>query len=120
MAHRLGVLLQAKLSGAAIARRLEFSRWTINREINRCKALPTSLAVDYQAGLAHVRSRQQRYAGAFEKFELAIPPGGVLARFDEIDVDCFDQVANLARQNERLMKARDLLLPRLMSGELTV
>jgi IS30 family transposase len=35
-------LLQAKLSGPAIARRLEFIRSTIHREINRSKASRTA------------------------------------------------------------------------------
>lgn len=63
-------LLQAKLSGPAIARRLEFSRSTINREINRSKASPTARALDYQAGLAQVRSRQRRCAGAAARRKL--------------------------------------------------
>ncbi|PHQ69164.1 MAG: type I restriction endonuclease subunit S, partial [Paracoccus sp.] len=32
----------------------------------------------------------------------------------------FDQIRNLMAQNARLAQARDLLLPKLMSGELTV
>lgn len=32
----------------------------------------------------------------------------------------FRQIANLMEQNEKLRAARDLLLPRLMSGELAV
>ncbi len=32
----------------------------------------------------------------------------------------FRQVANLMEQNEKLRAARDLLLPRLMSGEIAV
>ena len=53
-------LLQAKLNGPAIARRLGFSRSAINREINRSKALPTALAAHYQAGVAQARSEQRR------------------------------------------------------------
>ena len=64
--------------------------------------------------------RQRVQPCAFDKFELAIPPNGVLAKFDENAADCFEQVVNLAGQNERLMKVRDLLLPRLMSGELVI
>ena len=45
-------LLQAKLSGPAIALKLGISRSTINRELNRSKARPTALATDYQAGVA--------------------------------------------------------------------
>jgi len=32
----------------------------------------------------------------------------------------FDQIANLSKQIEQLAKARDLLLPRLMSGAIAV
>ena len=53
-------LLQAKLSGPAIACRLGFSRSAINREINRSKARPTAQAADYQAGVAQARSQQRR------------------------------------------------------------
>ena len=56
-------LLQAQLNGPEIARRLGFSRSTINREINRSKVLPTAAAADYQAGVAQARSVQQRRAG---------------------------------------------------------
>jgi transposase, IS30 family len=58
-------LLQAKLSGPAIAGKLGFSRSAVHREINRSKALPTALAEDYQAGLAQARTEQRRrHAGA--------------------------------------------------------
>lgn len=53
-------LLQAKFTGPAIALKLGFSRSAINREINRSKARPTSLAVDYQAGVAQVHSQRRR------------------------------------------------------------
>ncbi len=40
--------------------------------------------------------------------------------FSEAVAPMFRQVANLMEQNEKLRVARDLLLPRLMSGEITV
>jgi type I restriction enzyme S subunit len=40
--------------------------------------------------------------------------------FDEAVRPSFTQVANLLAQNQKLRAARDLLLPRLMSGEITV
>ena len=55
-------LLQAKLSGPVIARKLGFSRSAINREINReitrkinrSKARPTALAADYLTQVCHL------------------------------------------------------------------
>ena len=63
-------LLQAKLSGPEIARQLDFSRSTINREINRSKATPIALAKDYQAGPAQVRSRGRRGAAGASRRKL--------------------------------------------------
>ena len=63
-------LLQAKLSGPAIARQLDFSRSTINREINRSKATPTALAASYQAGVAQARSHAHRCAGGAARRKL--------------------------------------------------
>lgn len=63
-------LLQAKLSGPVIARKLSFSRSTIHREINRSKAMPTALASSYQAGVAQARSQANRRAGAATRRKL--------------------------------------------------
>ena len=53
-------LLQANLRGPAIARKLGFSRSTINREIDRSKSTPTASAAEYEAGVTQARSRQRR------------------------------------------------------------
>ena len=63
-------LLQAKLSGPEIARRLDFSRSTINREINRSKVSPVAPAANYQAGFAQARSRAQRCAAGAARRKL--------------------------------------------------
>ncbi len=63
-------LLQAKLSGPQIARKLNFSRSTIHREINRSKAMPMALAGSYQAGVAQARSQANRRAGAATRRKL--------------------------------------------------
>ena len=53
-------------------------------------------------------------------FEILVPDTATLAAFGEFARDVFDQREVLATQNIKLRTARDLLLPRLMSGELTV
>ena len=63
-------LMQAKHNGPEIARQLGLSRSTINREINRSKALPIALASDYQAGIAQQRSQAQRRAGGAARRKL--------------------------------------------------
>lgn len=49
-----------------------------------------------------------------------VPPPTLQALFREVAEPVHAQRANLFRQNEKLRTARDLLLPRLMSGEITV
>lgn len=53
-------------------------------------------------------------------FEVLVPDTSTLAAFAQFARDAFFQRELLATQNIKLRAARDLLLPRLMSGELTV
>lgn len=54
------------------------------------------------------------------RVEILIPPALMLRSFDELASDVFMQIKSLTTQNQKLRAARDLLLPRLMSGELAV
>ncbi len=54
------------------------------------------------------------------RIDVLIPSTQMLRAFDEFAVDVFAQVKKLASQNQKLRQARDLLLPRLMNGELAV
>jgi type I restriction enzyme S subunit len=49
-----------------------------------------------------------------------VPPTALVNRFEGIAGPIYQQILNLQRQNERLRQARDLLLPKLMSGEIEV
>jgi type I restriction enzyme S subunit len=53
-------------------------------------------------------------------FEITLPPETLMRQFGEIAAPSFRQREVLALQNQKLRAARDLLLPRLMSGELAV
>ncbi len=44
----------------------------------------------------------------------------LLVRFDKLVQPKFDYIENLAKQNQKLKAARDLLLPKLMNGEIPV
>jgi type I restriction enzyme S subunit len=52
--------------------------------------------------------------------EILTPPKNLLMSFDEFSAPLFEQAGNLRLQTEKLRAARDLLLPRLMSGEIAV
>ena len=54
------------------------------------------------------------------RVEILIPSVSMLRSFDEFAADVYAQIENLTTQNQKLRAARDLLLPRLMSGELAV
>lgn len=56
----------------------------------------------------------------FESAELLIPSASLLETFQEKTVSMFDQIHVLEEQSKRLAQARDLLLPRLMNGEVAV
>ena len=58
--------------------------------------------------------------GRFRKMKMVLPCEGLLERFEDEAVKSFQMVLNLERQNALLARQRDLLLPRLMSGKLSV
>jgi len=49
-----------------------------------------------------------------------IPPKDILLEFNEIVLNLFDEMEILQRKNTNLRRTRDLLLPRLVSGEIEV
>jgi type I restriction enzyme S subunit len=83
----------------------------------------------YSAMQAAVESLRQQAVGAvfdaiivdtFKRISLLVPEPKMVRLFDETIHPIFEQVENLLRQNQKLCTARDLLLPKLMSGEITV
>lgn len=56
----------------------------------------------------------------FASVPAVIPSEQVLDVFTSTVKPLFDQIEHLCRANTRLTKARDLLLPRLMNGEIPV
>jgi len=56
----------------------------------------------------------------FSKMNVPIPPSHLLARFDNAMSPMFALIVSLVLRNFRLRRTRDLLLPRLISGEVGV
>jgi type I restriction enzyme S subunit len=67
-------------------------------------------------GAAQPNANARVLAGA----EILVPPPTLQRAFREFAEPLFDQREVLEVQNEKLRAARDLLLPRLMSGEIAV
>ena len=64
--------------------------------------------------------RQRVQPSCFDRYQIAVPPGALATLFDETVGNLFEQTSNLDLQNQKLVQARDLLLPRLMNGEIAV
>ena len=54
------------------------------------------------------------------KYSVPVPPSSLLAQFQHLITDIVEQTQNLMFRNRNLRRTRDLLLPRLVSGELDV
>lgn len=64
--------------------------------------------------------RQRVQESCMEKFMVWIPPATLLGLFGDFAVPVFNQIKTIHLQIQKLRAARDLLLPRLMSGGLAV
>ena len=91
--------------------------------------LPTSYlyfatTTDSFVGYLSNRARGAAYpavtASDFENAEIIFPQTSLIKTYDECVSHVFSQIHNLRTQNQKLKQARDLLLPRLMSGDLPV
>jgi type I restriction enzyme S subunit len=56
----------------------------------------------------------------FKRISLLLPHPNTVRLFDEFARPILAQLENLTLQNQQLRAARDLLLPRLISGEIAV
>lgn len=58
--------------------------------------------------------------GVFKTIEFLRPPNYLVGRFEVLAVPMAEQVLALQRQIQNLRRTRDLLLPRLLSGQVTL
>ena len=65
-------------------------------------------------------TRKSASAGVITAIDVVLPPREVLDRFEELVRDLRMALNNLLDRSAVLRKARDLLLPRLISGALDV
>lgn len=64
--------------------------------------------------------RQRVDEGKIKAMKLPVPPMCTVELFDSFVKPLFDEILHLSKVNQNLIKQRDLLLPRLMSGKLEV
>jgi type I restriction enzyme S subunit len=58
--------------------------------------------------------------GVLKKFPIFKPSDELLESFNKISFPIFEEIKTLSEQNINLTKTRNLLLPRLISGKLTL
>lgn len=59
-------------------------------------------------------------APTFEKAELIVSPAPLLLKFGDVTIPLAEEIHTLHRQTQNLRRTRDLLLPRLLSGQINV
>jgi len=64
--------------------------------------------------------RQRVREECFEQFLLVQPPAGLLTRFQAVTGPQFQLIYSLNRRTETLRQTRELLLPKLLSGQITL
>lgn len=84
------------------------------------QATTTDAFVGYLENHARGAAYPAVLAGDFERAEILIPRAALVEAFNELAEPLLSQAHNLRLQNARLRAARDLLLPRLLSGEIPV
>ena len=87
-----------------------------------CLARLENFRKEAEAGMAGASGRQRAKTEKVASYRLGIPPSTsqILAQFDAVAWPMLELVGALGKTNINLAAARDLLLPRLISGELSV
>ena len=84
------------------------------------------LYVALKAAIEQVRSRATGavfdavIVATFDRIPFLVPPETLTSSFEQSIDPMFDQIANLIQQSQKLVQARDLLLPRLINAEIAV
>jgi type I restriction enzyme S subunit len=83
-------------------------------------ALTTDEFVGYLTNHARGSAYPAVTSEDFENAKIALPPAALLDRFHANTAPQFDLIHNLHQKNANLRRTRDLLLPKLISGEVDV
>ena len=75
---------------------------------------------DYLLLIGFGAAQQNLSQDLIKKVKIVIPPTELIKKFDEQKEPLYKTIRALMMQNDKLIKQRDMLLPRLMSGKLEV
>ena len=82
--------------------------------------LSSSAYQDYVSGASTGTTRKSASAGVITDFSFVMPPQEVIAEFEERATSLRALLTTLLLQSVNLRRTRDLLLPRLLSGQLAL
>jgi len=74
----------------------------------------------YITGASTGTTRKSASAGVITDYDLVVPPANLRQQFEKLIIDLRELLNNLLDRNNVLYHTRDLLLPRLISGEVDV
>jgi type I restriction enzyme S subunit len=115
-----------------VGRGFPFSKMVINSHVYRLRAIPP---ITQEFLYYHLTSEEMLQwmhlhgSGAaipsiarkdLQRLPLVVPPADLIARFTEFAEPALSEILVLARKTHNLRQTRDLLLPKLISGELDV
>jgi len=90
---------------------------TLTPEFVYCLARSDEFRGNAIKSMSGATGRQRVQERCFDGFRIAQPPRALLERFTEIVAPSFRLIHNLHQRNQNLRRTRDLLLPRLLSGQ---
>jgi type I restriction enzyme S subunit len=93
---------------------------TLTPEYVYCLSRLSDFRAAAQKTMTGASGRQRVQNTFFDSYLVVQPSQDVLREFQGMAAPLFDQISVLAQKNDALREARDLLLPRLVSGELDV
>ena len=76
--------------------------------------------IDYATAVSQGTTMPSVHWNVLVKYPVVIPPPAIARRFDALVRDVVDKIHNLIFQNKNLRETRDLLLPKLITGEVDV
>ena len=86
-----------------------------------CLARDSNFRKHCEQSMIGSSGRQRVHNSCFDSYHLALPQGrNVLAKFDELGVPAFAKAGSHSNENKTLANLRDVLLPKLISGELRI
>ncbi len=93
---------------------------SVNPEYVYCLARTYEFRENAITSMVGSSGRQRVHVSCFDKFLIWLPPKSTLCQFRDIAHPLFEQIKTLHTQTQKLAVARDLLLPKLMNGEISI